>query len=153
MCSGVESRVEWVATPRHLKWNRSASVVYCFHHEVQVVGRSPVSRIPGIQRRERISEPLCARIQNCKILGYSPRSKSKVATATLGGYILHNSPEPIGHKGDKEPCGRNGMSVGQAWLRMSRGMSVGAATSYWCRRVRKWQDLGYSEDGRHVRCA
>ena len=37
-----------------------------------------------------------------------------------------------------------------AWLWISRGVSVGAGISYWCRGVCKWQDLGDCEGGGHL---
>jgi len=42
---------------------------------------------------------------------------------------------------------------GSAWLWISRGVSVGAETSYRCRGVCKWQNLGDCEGGGHLGCA
>ena len=223
MCLGVASRAKWAATQSHLNWKSSASVSAGCHHDVQLVSGSPISRIHAVQLRERISKPLCARIQNCRISEKSDRSESGIARTTnprrckiswvgqsatvnlevvasnpakspktensnLHGFELHrptskgikllfqvikaiiNQPgwpylpnpldteaEPLGHRGDKGTWGKNGesnrMSAGCAWFWVWRGIPVDTATSYWCKRVRKWQDLGHSEVGSHVRCA
>jgi len=55
----------------------------------------------GISRKERISEPVCAQIQTCRISGKSYRSESGIVKTTLGGHILQNSAEPTGNRGDK----------------------------------------------------
>ena len=95
-CLGVAHRAKWAVKHSHLKWNMSISLASCWHRDLKLVSRSPVSRIHGIERRERISEPVCARIQNCRILEKSDRDQSEIARTTLGGHILQNSAEPTG---------------------------------------------------------
>ena len=45
------------------------------------------------------------------------------------------------------------MPSGSAWLWISRGVSVGAETSYKCKGVCMWQNMGDCEGGAHLGCA